>query len=152
MLVAKGISSRSGPPKDPAALRRDRDAGEWVRLPAEGRQGDPPEWPLASPSGRELDLWREHWALPHAVMWEKHRLEFEVALYVRNLAMAEVPGSPANRGTLVKQLMEDLGLTEAGRKRNAWAIEDSEDEQAVARPRRQSAKSKLKVVHDAESA
>lgn len=146
--MAKGISSRSGPAKDPGALRRDRDAGEWVRLPAEGREGDPPVWPLASPSGRESELWSEHWSMPQAVVWELHRLEFEVALYIRNLALAEVPGSPANRSTLVKQLMEDLGLTEAGMKRNAWLIVESEDAAAVERPKRPSAKSKLKVVRD----
>lgn len=43
-----GARVNSGPPPDPNALRRDRpsDKDGWTTLPAEGRQGDPPAWPL----------------------------------------------------------------------------------------------------------
>lgn len=43
-----GARVHSGPPPDPTALRRDRpeDKESWTTLPAEGRQGDPPAWPL----------------------------------------------------------------------------------------------------------
>lgn len=38
----------SGPPPDPNALRRERpqDKAGWEMLPAEGRKGRPPDWPL----------------------------------------------------------------------------------------------------------
>lgn len=148
-----GARSRSGPPPDPDALRRDRDASGWVELPAAGREGPAPAWPLSSPSGRELELWESHWSKPQAILWEQSGLEFEVALYVRNLAMAEVPGSPANRSTLVKQLMEDLGLTEAGLRVNRCRIVDDSKPAKVARPKsRSSARDKLKVVPDERSA
>lgn len=151
--MAKGGSSRSGPPPDPNALRRERDGSGWVELPASGRPGEVPEWPMSSPSGRELELWSAHWCKPQATMWEQSGLEFEVALYVRNLAMAEVPGSPANRSTLVKQLMEDLGLTEAGLARNRWRIVDDSKRSKSSRPRsRSSARDKLKVVPDEQTA
>lgn len=146
--MAKGTSSRSGPPKDPNALRRERDAGGWVDLPASGRQGPVPGWPLSSPSGREIELWEAHWSKPQALMWGQSGLEYEVALYIRNLAMAEVPGAPANRSTLVKQLMEDLGLTEGGLARNSWRVVD-DTPASKSRPRsRSSARDKLKVVPD----
>lgn len=43
-----GARANSGPPPDPNALRRERpsDKETWRTLPAEGRQGDPPAWPL----------------------------------------------------------------------------------------------------------
>ena len=43
-----GARVNSGPPPDPNALRRDRpsDKDGWTALPAAGRQGDPPVWPL----------------------------------------------------------------------------------------------------------
>lgn len=43
-----GARINSGPPPDPNALRRDRpsDQAGWVTLPAAGRKGRPPEWPL----------------------------------------------------------------------------------------------------------
>jgi len=41
---------RSGPAKDPNALRRVRDAKEWVKLTRDARVGIPaPEWPLDPP-------------------------------------------------------------------------------------------------------
>ena len=37
---------RSGPAPDPNALKRDRDGKQWAKLPAGGRTGAPPPWPL----------------------------------------------------------------------------------------------------------
>ena len=80
-------------------------------------------------------------------MWDALGLEHEVALMIRNLVQAEVPGSPANRSTLVKQLMEDLGLTTAGLARNRWRIVAQVSEAKQSKPRG-SARSRLKVVDD----
>jgi hypothetical protein len=44
--VKGGARARSGPAPDPNALRRERDGNTWIDLPAEGRAGPPPEWPL----------------------------------------------------------------------------------------------------------
>lgn len=41
-----GARLRSGPPPDMNALRRERDGKDWTKLPAAGRTGDPPPWPL----------------------------------------------------------------------------------------------------------
>lgn len=43
-----GARVNSGPPPDPNALRRDRpsDKDGWTTLPAEGRKGRTPKWPL----------------------------------------------------------------------------------------------------------
>lgn len=53
-----GARPVSGPPPDPNALRRDRpsDQATWTTLPAEGRTGEPPEWPLLDVQPREWDL------------------------------------------------------------------------------------------------
>lgn len=124
-MAQGGARSRSGPAPDPNALRRNRnDDSEWVTLPADGRPGPPPEWPLLEHSDREMDLWFELWGKPQAVMWEHLGLIHEVALLVRRMTEAELPGSPANLSTLVKQLSEDLGLTVAGMRTNRWVISD----------------------------
>jgi hypothetical protein len=62
-----GARVSSGPPPDPNALRRSRDVGEWTTLPAEGRDGSSPEWPLNGRCARELDLWDMLWSKPQAV-------------------------------------------------------------------------------------
>src|SRR5690606_6396291 len=75
-MPSGGARVRSGPPPDPNALRRDRKSdGEWTILPAEGRAGDPPTWPLRGQSEREAELWSALWAKPQAVQWERQRAE-----------------------------------------------------------------------------
>lgn len=53
-----GARLNSGPPPDPNALRRDRrdDKAGWTMLPASGRQGDPPNWPLPPDVGLTSQL------------------------------------------------------------------------------------------------
>lgn len=118
----KGGHARSGPAPDPNALRRERDAGEWTTLPVEGRKGKAPVWPLLGHSDREAELWDGLWSKPQAVMWEQHGQQLEVALYVRNLTLVEMPGSPINAGTLLRQQADSLGLTTPGLRVNRWRI------------------------------
>lgn len=124
-MPSGGARSRSGPPPDPNALRRDRksDAAGWVTLPEEGRKGRVPKCPSVAPTKTELDLWAEVWKLPQAVEWERLRLHREVALYCRayDQAMNGVEVKAADR-TLVRQLADSLGLNTAGMARNRWRI------------------------------
>lgn len=120
----------SGPAPDPQALRREREA-DWLTLPAGGRLGDTPDWPLKGYSEREAVLWGHYWQKPQAAAWERFGLHYEVAVHVRTLAEAEMPMSPANLRTLVRQQMDSLGLTMPGLRANRWKL--SEDETAVAR-------------------
>lgn len=149
-----GARARSGPAPDPNALRRDRDSGDWVVLPAEGRTEDPPAWPLVDPSARELELWLAEWKRPQAVAWARLGLADEVALYVRSFAQAEQPGAPVTLSTLVKQFRDSLGLSVAGLRVNRWRI--ARDEVAEKRSQssspRTSARARLEVVPPAEAA
>src|SRR4051794_35844860 len=107
-----GARTRSGPPPDPNALRRDRKSdGEWSTLPATGRDGDLPDWPLADQSQREAVLWEQEWLRPQAVMWERNGQQLEVALYVRSVVDAEARGATTSSRTLVRQMMDSLGIS-----------------------------------------
>src|SRR5690349_13182572 len=90
-MPSGGARVVSGPPPDPAALKRSRpsDQAGWTTIPAEGRKGRPPAWPLTDQDPREAVIWRELWKRPQAVMWEKLDQRYEVALFARNLARAE---------------------------------------------------------------
>ncbi|MEW2415300.1 hypothetical protein AB0953_16515 [Streptomyces sp. NPDC046866] len=144
-----GARARSGPPPDPQALRRERDAGEWTILPAAGREGAAPDWPLTAPSDREAELWQRLWRKPQALMWERYGQETEVALYARRLAEAEEPGSFVNLSTLVRQMSDSLGLTTPGMRANRWRI-DRDEEASVAvsgsAPASSSARARLRAV------
>ncbi len=122
-MTSGGARARSGPPPDPNALRRDRDRGEWVHLPATGREGEPPPWPLSRQKPREKVLWAAEWRRPQAVMWEKRGQELEVALYVRAVVVAEGSKATASDRTVVLRFLEDLGLSQAGLARNRWIID-----------------------------
>lgn len=149
-----GARVNSGPAPDPNALRRSRDVGDWTTLPAEGREGESPEWPLNGRCARELDLWDLLWKKPQALMWERYGQEYEVALYVRRFAESEIPGSAVNLSTLVRQMADSLGLSTPGMRNNRWRI--SGDEVAARRAEseapapRKSSRDRLKVVNGGE--
>lgn len=131
--MVKGAHGRGGPPPDPLALRRDRgDDRGWTHLPAAGRQGPPPPWPLVKPTRRELELWRDAWSRPQAVVWEQNGQAVEVALYVRTLREAEAPAAGVMRRVLVARMADALGLSMPGLLRNRWVIASTDG--APARP------------------
>lgn len=155
-MPSGGARARSGPAPDPNAIRRERDAGEWTELPADGRNDDPPDWPLAAMSSRELQLWVRLWRMPQALMWERYGQELEVALYVRQLERFEKPRSPIILGTLVRQMADSLGLTTPGLRANRWKIMRPNDADApipggLGAPRR-SSRDRLKVLTGGDGA
>lgn len=145
-----GARARSGPAPDPNALRRERDAGEWTELPAAGRAGEPPPWPLSQATPRELELWTSEWRRPQALMWERNGQAVEVAMYVRAVVDAESPRAAVAARTLVRQQMDSLGISVPGMRSNRWKIVDEVQSSAQSRPARgrQSARDRLKVVKD----
>ncbi|HLY13136.1 MAG TPA: hypothetical protein VKR24_02215 [Candidatus Limnocylindrales bacterium] len=131
-MPSGGARARSGPPPDPNALRRDRDHAGWIHLPAAGREGDPPAWPLARPSQRELVIWAGEWRRPQAIAWEQGGRTLEVALYVRNVVRAEKPKASPGVGTLLLRQMTELGLTLGGLRANRWVIDDGDQQPSAA--------------------
>ena len=144
----KGGHARSGPPPDPNALRRERDGSDWVDLPAAGREGPIPPWPLAGKqAARERELWAQLWAKPQAIMWEARGQELEVALYVRRFREAEKPNSPVTLSTWVRQAMEVLGLSSMGLRANKWRIvADPAQRRAQSRRSTASARDRFTIV------
>jgi hypothetical protein len=134
-----GARVRSGPPPDPNALRRERDADQWDHLPEGGRQSDPPPWPLAKPTVREKTLWAREWQRPQAVMWEREHLEEEVAVYVRAMYRFEGPKHQAADGTLMRMLADDLGISMSGLAKHRWIIGGAGASAPAAAPRKMAA-------------
>lgn len=127
-MAKGGARAVSGPAPDPNALRRDRpsDAASWLVLPAAGREGPVPAWPLAEQLEREAVLWEREWRRPQAVEWERNGQELEVAIYVRSLVDAEKADAPVTARTLLRQQQEALGLSLPGLMRNRWKIGEPE--------------------------
>ena len=111
-MTRGGARSRSGPPPDPNALRRARkNDPAWTKIPAAGREKPAPEWPLVTPSERELALWEAWWAEPVAVLWEESHSLHYVAFTVRMFAEAEQPKARTEDRKSLNQMMANLYLT-----------------------------------------
>lgn len=152
-MPSGGPRVQSGPAPDPNALKRSMpgDAATWTLLPSEGYAGDTPDWPLVGQLAREADLWADMWRKPQAVMWARLGQELEVAMFVRNFAIAEYPGAPVMLQTIVLRHLDSLGLSTQGLLRHRWRIVPPVDvaPAAVARPEgpvRPSARNRLTVV------
>lgn len=118
-------------PKAESAQRRKGrglGSGGQVRLPAAGRAGDPPSWPLTRQSKREKALWLELWSKPQAVIWERLSWTHEVAMYVRLLVICERPKAPGIALIERRQQADRLGLTPMSMLRLRWEISDESTE------------------------
>ncbi|HEY9473387.1 MAG TPA: hypothetical protein VIS06_05970 [Mycobacteriales bacterium] len=130
----------AAPKFDPA--RRNARSGP-VKLPAEGRSGDPPPWPLP---GRKLKaeqgLWAQLWATPQAVAWERLGWTRTVARYCRVLLAAERMDKDALAEA--RQLEDRLGLTPKSMRLLLWEI--ASDEVAERRAEPTSVRGRIKAV------
>lgn len=115
------------PPKfDPARGTRGRGP---TKLPAEGRAGDLPNWPLAGKqTAAEREAWAELWTTPQAVAWERLGVGCvrEVARYCRLRTAAEKPNATAAQQAQVTALADRLGLTPKAMRLLLWEIVEDE--------------------------
>ena len=152
-MTRGGARSRSGPMRDPNALRRNRkDDAQWTVLPAEGRTVPAPDWPLTEATSRELEIWNRWWSKPVALLWEIDDSVDYVALTVRMFTEAEVKTASAENRKTVRMMMADLYLTHESRERAR--IQIAHDEVAEKRaehgtdspPRQPSTRDRMRVV------
>jgi hypothetical protein len=95
----------------------------------------------------EVELWRELWKTPQAVMWSRLSWTREVAQYVRWKSRAEAGDLDAAKEA--RQLADRLGLTPLSLLRLRWEIatdEVGETRQARARTEQQTTRRRLRVV------
>jgi hypothetical protein len=130
------------PPK-PDAVRRNARPGITM-LPAGGREGDAPDWPLDGLSPGELDLWRELWATPQAVAWERLGWTRIVARYCRVAIVAE--GLDKDAMSEARQLEDRLGLTPKAMRMLMWQIAADEVAEKRAEAPTPTARGRIKAV------
>lgn len=121
------------PPNENARRKNARPA--FRRLPARGRVGDPPPWPLGGrvkPAEREL--WNELWASPQALAWEQLGWVRTVARYARVTIAAEQPGAMGIYLTEARQLEDRLGLNPKAMRSLGWDIALDDEETTAGDP------------------
>ena len=116
------------PPKDPSVRRRRNATPGFRQLPAEGRSGPAPDFPLSAPTQAELEMWSRLWALPQATEWERIQCEDMVALYVRTFSMATsagVEGAQLQKLLAeVRQLDSKIGISPSAMQALRWERAD----------------------------
>lgn len=116
------------PPVPSLNVRSRKPRGGPLRLPAGGRRGRIPVWPLASVSPAELKLWRELWRTPQAVAWQRLGFTRVVARYARVLLVAEAGMEKEPMGE-ARQLEDRLGLTPKAMRTLLWTVEEETPEE-----------------------
>ena len=98
-----------------------------VQLPAEGRKGTPPDWPLAEAAdGDEDQAWSDLWATPQAVAWERLGWTRTVARYCRMMVAGEARGASATMLAQISVLEDRLGLTPKAMRLLLWEVVSDE--------------------------
>lgn len=131
------------PPPKPDGQRRRRNAVvAMTQLPAGGRKGPAPKWPLLTgASDVELDWWKRLWKKPQAVAWERHAMHESVARYCRVLAVFDVGSLSPTVMAECRQMEDRLGLNPLALLRLRWEVTADElgerraERPAAARPK-----------------
>jgi hypothetical protein len=114
------VPQSTPPSQDP--VRRNARTGP-LNLPAEGRKGPAPEWPLPGAlTSDESSAWAQLWATPHAAAWEKLGWVRTVARYCRVMVAAEQPDAKAALLAQATALEDRLGLTPKAMRMLLWQI------------------------------
>ena len=99
-----------------------------VVLPASGRVGDPPPWPIGEPDCAEAGLWADLWRTPQACAWERFGWTRLVARYCLVVLAAEGGRSDGamDAGALAeaRQLEDRLGLSPKAMRLLLWVVSD----------------------------
>jgi len=146
-MASGGSRAHSGPHADLSSARSEARGLRYEALPAQGYDGDIPEFPLprlevtstyfdegqkltetdegasAERFSRENELWCWAWRTPQAAAWALEPWRWQsVADWVRMKAHCETVGASAADRTGLLRLQEQIGLTPSGLKLNGWAI------------------------------
>lgn len=79
---------------------------------------------VAEQDDREKALWREIWAYPQALIWERDRQTRAVAMYVRHQVLGEL--GDLDQAKEARQWSDRLGVNPAAMARNRWRIASDE--------------------------
>jgi hypothetical protein len=124
-------------------VRRNARVGPLV-LPAGGREGLAPNWPLGQADLAESRLWTDLWATPQAVAWEQHGWTRIVARYVRLALLAEAMNKDALAEA--RQLEDRLGLTPKAMRMLLWTIAADEVAEKRQEAASEGARGRIKAV------
>lgn len=140
-MASGGARARSGPAKDPNSVNGAK--AEWVALPAAGRRGRTPAWPLPSELSEWGEAeWRRLWKLPQAIEWARLKMHTQIAVYVKVLDEVAAGDTRPQKLANMQRMETSLGLSVAGMHANGWKIASG----VTPEPRKLKSNSEAKVT------
>ena len=146
-----GARNRSGPQASENSGRSDRRGFSLTALPAAGFDGPIPDFPLPSPSERELEVWEAAWRSPQACAWSMPSEAWRtrtVAMWVRLSVRCEDPDAGAALLGQLHRFADQIGMTTAGLAEMGWKVAvDEVAAKAAEKPAKPaSSRDRMKVV------
>lgn len=112
--MTSGGHARSGPPPVPGSGASDRKGLRFKSLPAEGYDGDIPEFPRPVVFGSELKHWNRAWRTPQAALWATPQWSWvvpAVAHYCSLMAQSETADCPVGVHAQIRSREGDILLS-----------------------------------------
>lgn len=153
-MATGGARNRSGPAPDPNSLKSAKLGLTFTALPAEGYDGEVPEFPLPGAVAREVELWEWAWRTPQAAAWAREPWRWQiVGMWVRTMVVCESLEATAADKNGLHRFADQIGMTPAGLKENGWRIvadqlAEKRSERAAA-PKAPTARDRMKALRDA---
>jgi len=140
--MTSGGHARSGPAPSPGSGRSDARGLKSKSLPAEGYDGEIPEFPRPIVHGSELAYWNAAWRTPQAALWATPQWSYvipDVALYCSLMAWTETGDYPVGILANARSLKGDILLTNDALLRAGFQVATDElaarrDEKPADRP------------------
>ncbi|WP_370290254.1 hypothetical protein [Nocardioides sp.] len=133
--MPKGGHARSGPPKQEGSRTSERAGYQLTALPADGYDGEIPDYPLPDATARELEVWETAWRTPMGCAWAgKPWFVRDVAMWCRWSVRMESEDASAALGNVVQRYADGIGWTHDGRQRLGWKIAEPKPVEAVPSP------------------
>lgn len=122
-MPSGGARNRSGPAPDPNSLKSARLGLTFTSLPAQGYDGEVPDFPLPNETPREIELWAWAWRTPQAAAWAMEPWRWQVVgMWVRTMVVCESLEATAADKNGLHRFADQIGMTPAGLKENGWRI------------------------------
>lgn len=121
-MASGGARNRSGPPADPRSARSDSRGLRLKTLPANGYDGEIPDFPMPGAHPRALEWWAWAWRTPQAAAWATDRESWRipsVAEWCHVKAILEGEEAPTGLWAAKfrledRTMLSNAGLIEAG--------------------------------------
>lgn len=156
-MTSGGARAKSGPPPTPGSGRSDARGMNFKALPAEGYNGEIPEFPRKAVHGSEMKHWNAVWRTPQASLWATPQWSFmipTVALYCSLMAQSETPEYPVGILSQIRGLAGEILLTNDALTRAGYTVsvdelgERREGAAGPTAPKRGGSRGRLKVAGD----